>query len=203
MKPYLLAVTGGIGSGKSTVSHYFAERQLPVLDLDQVGHLLLTEEDVKLALYLQFGADICANDGAIDRGKLAARCFLDSAAMATLNGVMHPKIWQYVLQWMDAQPNEKILVIEASVLIEAGFASRVDGVLVVMADRAIRQQRVALRDCCSEERFHQITAMQCSDASRRAVADWVIENNHDLLSLRTKIEAVYNELLNRVRGALT
>jgi len=192
-----VGLTGGIGSGKSTVAAMFADLGVPVLDLDLVGRSLLRGEaglGAKLADI--FGAAILDEQGDVDRAALAREAFASEAATAKLNAIMHPLIRREEDRWV-ARQSGGYCIIEASVLIESGGASRMDAVIVVMADAEKRRQRVVDRGSPSLQMLENILARQCSDEERLAVADYVVANNGLLPELRREVELVRQNLQQR------
>ncbi len=192
-----VGLTGGIGSGKSTVAQMFAELAVPVLDLDQLGHALVAPGSKGLkALIATFGDRFLQLDGSLNRPALAEHCFADAGQTTCLNAIMHPLIRQAEEQWLKKQSSEsRYAVIEASVLLESGGVSRMDVVLVVLADEQLRCQRVLSRGDRSIQQFEAIVARQCSDTERRKMADIVIENNNDFKSLRSSVLKLHEGFL--------
>lgn len=190
-----VGLTGGIGSGKSTVAKMFAELGIAVLDLDRVGHLVVADEaQVKQELVEVFGVDIVDGEGAIDRKMLAGKAFASAETTAALNAIVHPAIRAREQLWLSAQKGPYV-IIEASVLIESGGAGRMDRVIVILADREIRKRRALARGDVSEQRFEQIVARQCDDATRIGHADAVIRNDGDFAELRLQVERIHSNLL--------
>jgi len=181
-----IGLTGGIGSGKSTLAGMLAAFGVPVLDLDALGRELHKQEDCRKALVEAFGNDILDAVGGVDRAALGRLCFADAQKMTILNSIMHPRIWQREKQWIAQQRDgeHSYVLIEASVLIESGRASRMDAVVVVLADEDIRRQRVMQRQGMDAGRFEAIVSRQCSDESRRSVADFIVQNNAGLEDLQ-------------------
>jgi dephospho-CoA kinase len=194
VKPRRIGLTGGIGSGKSTVAAMFAELGVPVLDLDQVGRKLVTADDDCLCqLVAAFGKKILRADGSLNRKAIAAFCFSDARETARLNAIMHPLIRREEERWLDQQQSDYV-IIEASVLLESGGAKRMDAVIVILADQAIRLRRVLSRGQQNKVEFHSILARQCDDNMRKRMADHVIDNNGNLQQLRGHVLAVYRAL---------
>ncbi len=199
--PARIGLTGGIGSGKSTVAAMFTELDVPVLDLDQVGRALAMPGSLCLQrLVSSFGDGILSPDQSLDRQRLADICFADAAGTAQLNAIMHPMIRQEEQAWLSCQQAD-FAIIEASVLIESGGAERMDAVIAVLADEGLRRQRVVDRGLQNEERFRSIVSRQCDDAERRRVAEYVIINEGDLAGLRQQSMEVYQQLLARFGSA--
>ena len=190
-------LTGGIGAGKSTVASIFKTFDVPVLDLDKVGHKLLDEnKTLQQQLVQAFGDDILVN-GSIDRKKLADKAFQSKKHTQQLNQIMHPAIMEYEKQWREnitATSKSAFAIIEASVLIESGGVARMDGLIVVLANKHIRQPRVAKRQNYDALTFDNIVKQQTNDEDRKQHADMVIENNKDLSHLKEQVYHLYNRL---------
>jgi len=182
-----IGLTGGMGSGKSTVAEMFAELAVPVLDLDQVGAAVLVPGSTGLATLVEtFGRDILNHDASLNRKALAKHCFSDAEQTAKLNAITHPLIRQAEAAWLQQQQGN-YAIIEASVLLESGGAERMDAVIVVLADVALRRQRVLTRGGRSASEFEAIVDRQCNDTERRAAADYMIANSGNLTMLRQQV----------------
>jgi len=190
-----IGLTGGIGSGKSTLAGMLAELGVPVLDLDALGRELHKDADCRAALLAAFGHDILDSSGAVDRGALGRLCFADAEKTATLNRIMHPRIWQEEQVWLAAQQGAYVLI-EASVLIESGGAARMDAIVVVLGDLDTRRQRVVQSRGMEEHRFDAIVARQCDDAARWQAADFIVENNNGLDVLQQAAAGLHQQLLS-------
>ncbi|MDQ6997597.1 MAG: dephospho-CoA kinase [Mariprofundus sp.] len=182
-----VGLTGGIGSGKSTVAKIFAGMGVPVLDLDQVGRDVVAVGSTGLEqLTKAFGDAILNTDGSLNRAALAEHCFAKATETTRLNSIMHPLIREQEDVWLQQQ-HGSYAIIEASVLLESGGASRMDAVLVVMTDLALRRARVLTRGDRNSTQFDAIVARQCSDEQRRESADYIILNDDNFESLREKV----------------
>lgn len=193
--PRSIGLTGGIGSGKSTVAGMFAALAVPVLDLDGVGrNLLLPCSEALQRIAETFGSAFLLPDGSLDRPALAMHCFADAQRTQSLNAIMHPLIWQHEQQWVKQQ-SAPYVVIEASVLLESDAYRRMHAVVVVLADEQLRLQRVLSRGDRNRQQFDDIVSRQCSDEKRRAQADYLIENNDSLALLEQQVKALHQLLL--------
>jgi dephospho-CoA kinase len=194
-----VGLTGGIGSGKSTVAQMFAGLAVPVLDLDQLGREIVSPGSKGLKkLISTFGGRFLQSDGCLNRAALAEYCFADADRTARLNGVMHPLIGEAEEQWLKKQSAESLyVVIEASVLLESGGASRMNVVLVVLAEERLRCQRVLARGDRDVEQFKAIVARQCTDDERRCMADIIIENNNSIDALKDSVLKLHEGFLKR------
>ena len=190
-------LTGGIGAGKSTVASIFKELGVSVLDLDKVGHKLLEDDRALQHQLMQaFGDDILVH-GSIDRKKLADKAFQSEKHTQQLNQIMHPAIVNHEKQWREsitATSKPTFAIIEASVLIESDGVARMHGLIVVLANKNIRQQRVAKRQNYDVLTFDNIVKQQTNNEVRKQHADMVIENNKDLSHLKEQVYHLYNRL---------
>jgi len=191
-----VGLTGGIGSGKSTVANMFSEFGIPVLDLDEVGKHLTSQPEHLAMLVNAFGDRILRGDGSLDRCELARICFSDAEKTKRLNQIMHPPIWDEAEAWL-ARQHACYALIEASVLIESGGVSRMDDVVVVMADESIRRERILASRDMDAASFDAIVQRQCNDDIRCATANYVIRNNADLSALHTKIDVLHQQLMKK------
>jgi len=193
-----IGLTGGIGSGKSTVAMMFADMGVPVLDLDAVGRKVLDEPQIQSALIDVFGADIQDEKGGIDRKTLAAQAFCNDKQTARLNAILHPEIVAYEQQWLKKQC-ASYAMIEASVLLESGGASRMDGVIVVLASQTLRKERVLARGKQDEVMFDKIIERQCDDNTRRKHADYILQNDGSLESLQQQVMQLSEKFMKESR----
>lgn len=191
-----VGLTGGIGSGKSTVANMFSEVGIPVLDLDEVGKHLTSQPEHLAMLVNAFGDRVLRGDGSLDRHELARICFSDAVKTRRLNQIMHPPIWDEAEAWLVRQ-HACYALIEASVLIESGGVSRMDDVVVVLADESIRRERILASRDMDAASFDAIVQRQCNDDIRCATANYVIRNNADLSILHTKIDALHRQLMRK------
>lgn len=170
-----IGITGGIGSGKSTVCRLFAERGIAVYDCDGAARRLM-EEDAALRLGIEkrFGAESYA-DGTLNRAFLAARIFGDAAARTALEKLVHPAVIADFERWCEAQEGPYV-VLESAILFEAGLDRRVDRVVAVLAPAALRLERAVRRDGADPEAIRRRMAAQTDDDTLCARADYTIVN---------------------------
>ncbi len=189
---YVLALTGGLGSGKSTAATVFAERGAVVIDLDAVGNTLLDEVPaVRDRVIEAFGADILDQSGRVSRPALAKRAFASEEGTVRLNGIMHPAIIAAVAGALDALALQgeppRVVVLVIPLLVESPlFLEPVDAVLTISANEDVRLERAVARGMSREDAERRI-ARQAGDAERRDIADYVIENDGDLESFRRDV----------------
>lgn len=191
----VIGLTGGIGSGKSTVASILAELGARVIDADRIGHEVYRPGTPGFARVVEaFGRGVVAADGTIDRQALGAIVFADAAARARLNAIVHPLIGAELGTRVAAGqsgPPAAPLVIEAAIMLEAGWRAMVDRVWVVSVGRETAIARVAASRGLSRAEVERRLDAQMADAERRRLADLVIENDGTPAELRAQVEAAW------------
>jgi dephospho-CoA kinase len=174
-----VGLTGGIGSGKSTVALMLAQRGAVVVDGDQIARDLVEPGEPALAAIVQrFGPGVLAADGTLDRAGLAGVVFPDPAALADLDAIMHPRIAARAAQMLveAGLTSAPAVVYDMPLLVETGRADDFDVVVVVHAPMEVRLARLAVRGVDVAD-AHQRMARQATDEERAAVADILIDNS--------------------------
>jgi dephospho-CoA kinase len=172
-----IGLTGGIGSGKSTVSALLAERGAVIVDADRIAREVVAPGTPGLAQVVDvFGEKVLAADGSLDRQALAGIVFTDPQARARLDGIVHPLVRARSAELVAAVPEDSVVVNDVPLLVETGQARSYDLVLVVEADPATRLSRLVQRGLTAEDARARMAA-QASDEQRRAVADVVLDNS--------------------------
>lgn len=172
-----VGLTGGVGSGKSTVARMLAERGALVIDADAIAREVLSPGAPALAeVRARFGDDVFDSDGALDRTALARVVFTDDAALADLNAITHPRIAARTGELMAAAQPDQVVVHDVPLLVENNLAEGYDVVLVVLADQEVRLERLAERGMPHDEARRRMS-VQASDVERREVASMVLDNN--------------------------
>jgi dephospho-CoA kinase len=192
----VLGVTGGIGSGKSTVARALAERGARVLDADRIVRELYGGGAIPERIAARFGARVRAADGSIDRAALAAAVFENPAARKDLEAIVHPGVRERVERQLAAWRAEGfggIAVVDAALLVESSYAYPLDALLVVVAPLEQRLARLRARGVPEEEAQRRMAA-QAPDERKRARADFVVENDGSLEDLDRALDAVLAEL---------
>jgi dephospho-CoA kinase len=195
---FLVGLTGGIGSGKSTVAAWFAERGCPVIDADQVAREVVEPGQPALdELVERFGRHIVRKDGSLDRPALAAVVFDDEDARADVEQITHPRVAARIAERiadLAVQPGAdptQLVVVDHPLLVETGQASRFDAVVVVLAPADLRVARLRDERGMDPRDAKARIRVQADDDARRAVADHVIDNGGDLAGLRAQIAEVH------------
>ncbi len=185
-----IGLTGGIASGKSTVSAILAEQGAIVIDADQLGHRSYAPDTPTFdAVVATFGSTIVAHDGVIDRAKLGAQVFADPGGLKKLTDIVWPAIRDLAhaeLQRLARQGTD-VSVLEAAVMIEAGWQDLVDEVWVVSVPTDIARQRLMARNGLSAEDADSRIAAQIGNAEREAEADVVIDTDCSLEQVRERV----------------
>ncbi|WP_156227915.1 dephospho-CoA kinase [Corynebacterium comes] len=195
-----VGLTGGIGSGKSTVTGLLIERGIPVVDADQIARDIVEPGQPALAeLAEAFGEDILRPDGSLDRAGLAARAFVDAEHTALLNSITHPRIAAETARRFTAAEaaGEPAVVYDMPLLVDKGLDRGMDLVVVVDVDVEERVRRLVAGRGLAEDDVRRRIAAQVSDDVRRAAADVLIDNNGSLEDLPAQVDA----LVERIRQA--
>ena len=189
-----IGLTGGVGSGKSTVASMFVDRGAFVVDADAVAREVVAVGTEGLsALVAEFGEGILAADGSLDRAALAERAFADDAARARLNEITHPRIAARTAELMSRANPGQVVVHDVPLLVELGLMPAYDLVVVVDAPDEVRLARLEDRGMPEAEARRRMAA-QCSRADRLAAADVVLDNSDGLDALEPQVEQLWREL---------
>ena len=194
--PFTVGLTGGIGCGKSSAARMFAELGILVVDTDAIAHQLTAPGGPALAaIRQQFGPDIFASDGSLDRAQLRQRVFSDSRAKKNLEALLHPLIRDEALQQL-ARCATPYAVLVVPLLLETGeMRDRVQRVLVVDCDEPQQIARAMSRSRLSEAEVRAIMAAQLSRAARLKLADDVLSNDSSLEHLQQQAETLHRKYL--------
>jgi len=194
-----IGLTGGIGSGKSTVSALLAQRGAVIIDADRIAREVVEPGTPGLAaVAAAFGDGVVGPDGGLDRPALAAVVFADPEARARLDAIVHPLVRARAVEVAAAAPPDAVLVHDIPLLVETGQASRYDLVLVVHADLGTRVARLVARGMTEHDARARIAA-QATDEQRAAVADVVLDNSGTREELAAQVDRFWAE---RVRPRL-
>lgn len=190
-----IGLTGGIGSGKSTVADLFAARGVPVIDADAIARDVVEPGQPALAeIITAFGSDIVDAQGRLDRARLRARVFDDASQRKRLEAILHPRIRAVMAERAAAQTAPYVLLV-IPLLFEADQRDLVDRVLVVDATPEIQHARVSARDHLPPEQIDAILVAQMDRQQRRDRADDVIDNSGDPAALEHQVEALHRRYL--------
>ena len=183
-----IGITGGIGSGKSTVCRVFFAFGIPVFEADRIAKdLMNTNEEIYEKLVNLFGATVYLTDHTVDRKHLARIVFNNPSLLAQLNEIVHPVVRKTFFDWCEKQQSTYIIH-EAAILFESGFYKMMDKTITVVTSENERIQRVIKRDGITLELVKERIKNQWSDEERIKLADFVIGNNDDQLIIPQIIE---------------
>lgn len=192
-----VALTGGIGSGKSTVAEYLEELGAYVIDSDQLARDVIERGTPGYEAVLAAFGDEILTDGDVDRAKLAAIVFKDPTSRLKLEGIIHPLVRDAAEKMVRNLPPESIVINQIPLLVETDGAKRFDYVVAVSADEEVRRARLIDRGMKDYEITKRLAA-QVNDAEREKVAHYVVNNIGTLDDLSRSVEVLWrNELLPR------
>lgn len=189
-----VGITGGIGSGKSTVCRLFAGRGVAVYDSDAAAKRLMGDA-LRPAVEARFGAAVY-RDGVLDRARLAETVFRDPAALADLNAIVHPAVLRDFAAWAAEQSGDYV-VLESAILFEAGLEEAVDRTVAVLAPLELRVARTCRRDGCDAEAVRRRIAAQADDDMLCDRADYTLVNISE-----EELEPAVAELDRRFRAEI-
>ena len=194
----IIGLTGGIASGKSTAAKYLGEKGASVIDADKLGHRAYEPDtDAFDKVVSSFGQEVVGADGQIDRKVLGSKVFGNPEALDRLTGIIWPEIGRLVLTQFEVargeQPDAPI-VLEAAVMLEAGWEPMVDEVWVVIVDPDTAVERAISRDGVEEEAIRKRIASQLTNEERRAKADIVNDNSSDETALLTQLKTQWDRI---------
>lgn len=191
----VIGLTGGIGSGKSTVARMFSELGVQVYYADDEARNIFFEPDVVQELITVFGNGILT-DGKPDRSKVASIVFTNKDKLAELNAIIHPRVKQHFKQWLLQHSHEKFVLREAAILFESGSYTQSDAVILVTSPIEIRINRVMARDGISREQVLQRMQNQWTDEEKAKLSQYTI-TNISLDDTRGQVVELFN-FLNKI-----
>ncbi len=193
----VIGLTGGIGSGKSTVSQFLAELGAVILNADEVGHeAFKPDSEIWRKVVAAFGRQIVTSDGNVDRKKLGNIVFGNPESLSRLNEIMHPQMYALVKTQLEEHRRQgmRVVVLEVPLLLEAGWTSLVDEVWVTTAPEATALKRLEERTGLSQAESLTRIRSQLPSAERVRHADVVINTECDLDELKSKVKELWQRL---------
>ncbi|MFO7978895.1 MAG: dephospho-CoA kinase [Bacteroidales bacterium] len=187
-----VGLTGNIGSGKTTVCHFFEVLGVPVYYADQRARQITNTPQVLGHIHQAFGAEVFDRPNILNRQKLAQVVFNDQEALKTLNGFIHPRVYRDYQQWLELHSQAAYCLQEAAIIFESGNEGRFDQVIVVSAPRDIRLQRVTTREKVDRHHVEQRMNNQMDQQTLEEKADYVIVNDdhHAIIPQVLKLHAL-------------
>lgn len=195
-----VGLTGGIASGKSSVSRLFAARGVPIVDADLVAREIVAPgEDGLRAIVEAFGDDVLGADGALDRPRLAAKVFSDPEARKRLDAITHPRIALRSMQKMAAVASTQVPygIYDAALLVENGTYRAMAALVVVAATRETQLARLVARDGIDEAAAEARLRAQLPLEQKLTVADYIIWNDGSLAMLEARVDELHRTLTTR------
>lgn len=182
----IIGLTGGIGSGKSTVAKYLISKEVPVYIADDEARKLMQSKAVINAIVKVFGPEVLGNDGLLDRKVLANIVFNDKEKLALLNGIVHPKVKKHFEAWVEKNKTHPFVVKEVAILFETQGHLQCDKTILVTAPLDVRIERTMKRDDVTKEEVLIRIQNQLPDEEKVKLADYVIQN--------INLEDTYNQI---------
>ena len=195
-----VGVTGGIGSGKSTVSRFFSALGVPVYDSDQRAKSLMQYNDsIRSKIKIEFG-DNAYHKNELNRSYLAEIVFKNESKLKQLNAIVHPVVKTDFINWLSQNSNAKLIIKEAAIMIESGAYKDLDKLIVVNASRNQKIKWIKQRDHLSLDDIENRIQNQLSDEIRNQYADFIIENNSSKMELKQQVLSIYNKLIDQPKN---
>ena len=176
-----IGITGGIGSGKSTICKVFELLGVPVYYADDEGKKILDSEEVKERITKIFGADILAEDKMVDRKKMAALVFNEKGKLEKLNSIIHPAVGAHFEEWLKKQGGKPYVIKEAAILFESGAYKQVDKIITVVAPLELKIERAMKRIGITREQVEERMNNQMSDEEKVKKSHYFIVNDEEQL----------------------
>jgi dephospho-CoA kinase len=194
--PFIVGLTGGIGSGKSAAADRFAAHGITVVDTDEIAHRVTRPGGSAIdAIRAAFGAGFIDDSGALDRSRMRAAVFSDPGSKARLEGILHPMIRSIAFAEARAAGSPYAVLVVPLLLESGAYASVVDRILVIDVDESVQVERTMRRSNIPESQVRAIMANQASRADRLAAASDVIRNDGDLEHLQRQVDKLHLEYL--------
>ena len=194
-KPVVVGITGGIGSGKSTVAKVFSLLGVPVYEADsRAKWIIIQNQELKREIIALLGSDAYLPDGSYNRAWVASQVFGQPVLLQKLNALVHPAVRKDAQDWVIQHQDVPYVLYEAALLKGAGDGNLCDKMISVIAPIDLRVQRVKLRDNRTEEEIRAIIERQLPDAERIKFSDWLIQND-DQTPVIPQILQIHQSLL--------
>ena len=172
----IIGLTGGIGSGKSTVANYIASKGIPVYIADEEAKKIMERDDVKQKIQNLFTESILNSDNSLNRKKIAEFVFNNPDKLKELNAIVHPEVRLHFKNWLKEHKNYPFIIKEVAILFETGGNKQCDKVILITAPEELRIERAMKRDNLSKKDILVRIKNQISDSKKKELSDFVVEN---------------------------
>ena len=190
----IVGLTGGIGSGKSTVAKVFETLGVKIYNSDERAKELYFVPNIKVEIEKLLGKEAYVNETTLNKKYISEKIFSDNELLKQVNAIIHTEVKKDSDTFAKTHANEKYIIKESALLVEAKLLSSIDKLLVVTSNINLRKHRVALRDGFSEEEINKRMAQQMPEEEKIKLADWVLENNEEDL-LIPQIVKIHQSLM--------
>ncbi len=198
---FLFGITGGIGSGKSTVGKLLKAKGVPIIEADPLAKDLTNQlPAIREALIRAFGEDVYGSDGTLNRTRLSQLVFTDSGSRNRVNEIVHPHVLQAIkdeARRLEKEENQSLIGVEAALIFESRMEAMLNAVVVVNAAKEDRILRIAARDGLGHESIKQRMDSQMSVSEKVSRADYVVQNVGSPDDLESEVEALYEWLASQ------
>jgi len=194
---YKLGITGGIGSGKSTASDFFKKKGAFIFDADsEAKNLLINNSNLSQRIIATFGSQVALKKQ-LDLKLLSALVFSSSALQNKLNNLVWPEVANVMFDAAEKSENNgvNLFIVDAALLIEAGFNDFFNSILLITADKSIRYNRILLRNNIPEDQIEKRMGLQMPELDKKKLAHTTIQNNSTILDLYNKLELFEKSIL--------
>jgi dephospho-CoA kinase len=193
----IVGLTGGIGSGKTTIGKRFTSFGVPVYIADDEAKALMNRSKVIKRKLIQLFGESAYVDGKLNRPYLASQIFNDKSLLSKMNAIVHPKVGAHFKRWLKKQ-DAPYIIKEVAIIFENNLEYQYDYIISVVADKDLRIDRVIKRDSSSKEKVESIMRNQLPDSEKIEKSDYVIYNN-DLELAYSQVEEIHQEILKKVK----
>lgn len=191
----IIGLTGGIGSGKSTIAAYIASKGIPVYIADEEAKKIMNRKSVISEVSAIFSENILDDKNKLDRKKIASIVFNNPEKLKELNAIIHPKVKKHFLNWLKKHKNHPFVIKEVAILFETGGNKDCDAVILVTAPEELRIQRTISRDNTDESSIRERIKNQLSDEIKKKNSDFIVNNiklENSLIDIDKILEALKN-----------
>ena len=195
MTPIIVGLTGGIGSGKTTVANFFKDLGVPVYIADIEAKALMNRSKIIKRKLIQLFGDQAYIDTSLNKPFIASQIFNNKALLQQMNAIVHPKVAKHFANWVRKQ-NSDYVISEAAIIFENGSYKKYDVIITVVAPEDVRLKRVVKRDDSSADKVKAIMKNQWSDKQKTELSDFVI-TNVNLEDTRLQVGKIHTKILNR------